>query len=89
MFINYYYSRNIAWRFLSWQMSCAIGSTCLFGFPGTYIVTNEVVNATAANDEEKQLMLDHMMPKMLIAGMVSVSITSILIAGYMVNLLVF
>ena len=34
-------------------------------------------------------MLDHMMPKMLIAGMVSVSITSILIAGYMVNLLVF
>ena len=74
---------------VSWQMSCAIGSPCLFGFPGTYIVTNEVVNATAANDEEKQLMLDHMMPKMLIAGMVSVSITSILIAGYMVNLLVF
>ena len=34
-------------------------------------------------------MLDHMMPKMLIAGMVSVSITSILITGYMVNLLVF
>ena len=74
---------------VSWQMSCAIGSTCLFGFPGTYIVTNEVVNATATNDEEKQLMLDHMMPKMLIAGMVSVSITSVLIAGYMVNLLVF
>lgn len=74
---------------VSWQMSCAIGSTCLFGFPGTYIVTNEVVNATAANDQEKQLMLDHMMPKMLIAGMVSVSITSILIAGYMANLLVF
>lgn len=73
---------------VSWQMSCAIGSTCLFGFPGTYIVTTEVVNATAANDEEKQLMLDHMMPKMLIAGMVSVSITSILIAGYMVNLLI-
>lgn len=74
---------------VSWQMSCAIGSTCLFGFPGTYIVTNEVVNATANNDQEKQLMLDHMMPKMLIAGMVSVSITSILIAGYMANLLVF
>ena len=73
---------------VSWQMSCAIGSTCLFGFPGTYIVTNEVVNATANNEQEKQLMLDHMMPKMLIAGMVSVSITSILIAGYMVNLLV-
>ena len=34
-------------------------------------------------------MLDQMMPKMLIAGMVSVSITSVLIAGYMENLLVF
>ena len=73
---------------LSWQMSCAIGSTCLFGFPGTYIVTNEVVNAIAADDKEKQLMLDHMMPKMLIAGMVTVSITSVLIASYMINLLV-
>lgn len=72
---------------VSWQMSCAIGSTCLFGFPGTYIVTNEVCNAYAKDDEEKRLMLDHMMPKMLVAGMVSVSITSILIAGYMVNLL--
>lgn len=72
---------------VSWQMSCAIGSTCLFGFPGTYIVTNEVVNATAANDEEKQLMLDHMMPKMLIAGMVTVSICSVLIATYMTSLL--
>ena len=66
---------------MSWQMACAIGSTCLFGFPGTYIVTNEVVNAIATDEKEKQLMLDHMMPKMLIAGMVTVSITSVLIAA--------
>ena len=72
---------------MSWQMACAIGSTCLFGFPGTYIVTNEVVAATAKNEEEKQLMLDHMMPKMLIAGMVTVSITSVLIASFMTSLL--
>ena len=72
---------------MSWQMACAIGSTCLFGFPGTYIVTNEVVNAIAADEKEKKLMLDHMMPKMLVAGMVTVSITSVLIAGYMCNLI--
>lgn len=72
---------------MSWQMACAIGSTCLFGFPGTYIVTNEVVNAIAADEKEKQLMLDHMMPKMLIAGMVTVSICSVLIATYMTSLL--
>ena len=72
---------------MSWQMACATGSTCLFGFPGTYIVTNEVVNAIAADEKEKQLMLDHMMPKMLIAGMVTVSICSVLIATYMTSLL--
>ena len=72
---------------MSWQMACAIGSTCLFGFPGTYIVTNEVVAATAKNEEEKQLMLDHMIPKMLIAGMVTVSITSVLIPSFMTSLL--
>ena len=72
---------------MSWQMACAIGSTCLFGFPGTYIVTNEVVNAIATDEKEKQLMLDHMMPKMLIAGMVTVSICSVLIATYMTSLL--
>ena len=32
-------------------------------------------------------MLDHMMPKMLIAGMVTVSICSVLIATYMTSLL--
>ncbi len=72
---------------MSWQMACAIGSPCLFGFPGTYIVTNEVVNAIATDEKEKQLMLDHMMPKMLIAGMVTVSICSVLIATYMTSLL--
>ena len=72
---------------MSWQMACAIGSTCLFGFPGTYRVTNEVVNAIATDEKEKQLMLDHKMPKMLIAGMVTVSICSVLIATYMTSLL--
>lgn len=70
---------------MSWQMSCAIGSTCLFGFPGTFIVTTEVVNAIAADDKEKQLMMDHMMPKMLVAGMVTVSIASVIFASIMVK----
>ncbi|NLU25182.1 MAG: hypothetical protein GXW99_10840 [Clostridiales bacterium] len=67
----------------SWQMSVAIGSSCLFGFPGTLIVSNEVVASTATNDAEKQYLNDQIMPKMLIAGMVTVSITSVLIAGVM------
>lgn len=69
----------------SWQMSVAIGSSCLFGFPGTFIISNEAVGSTAENDAERQYLSDRIMPKMLIAGMVTVSITSVLLAGVMSN----
>jgi ABC-type multidrug transport system fused ATPase/permease subunit len=67
----------------SWAMSMAIGASCLFGFPGTLIVSNEVSEATGTTPEEKKYINDQIMPKMLIAGMVTVSITSVLIAGVM------
>jgi hypothetical protein len=67
----------------SWQMSMAIGASCLFGFPGTLIVSNEVSEATGTTPEEKKYINEQIMPKMLIAGMVTVSITSVLIAGVM------
>lgn len=67
----------------SWQMSVAIGSSCLFGFPGTVIISNEVSESTGANAEEKAAINAEIMPKMLVAGMVTVSITSVLVAGVM------
>ena len=67
----------------SWQMSVAIGSSCLFGFPGTVIISNEVSESTGTTPEEKAYINAQIMPKMLVAGMVTVSITSVLIAGVM------
>ena len=67
----------------SWQMSVAIGSSCLFGFPGTVIISNEVSESTGANAEERAAINAQIMPKMLVAGMVTVSITSVLVAGVM------
>ena len=67
----------------SWQMSMAIGSSCLFGFPGTVIISNEVSESTGTTAEEKAFINEQIMPKMLVAGMVSVSITSVLVAGVM------
>lgn len=69
----------------SWYMSFALGVTALFGFPGTFIVPNEVAKAVGETEEEQQAILQHIMPRMLIAGMVSVSIVSVLFAGVMVN----
>ena len=67
----------------SWQMSVAIGSSCLFGFPGTVIISNEVSESTGTTPEEKTYINAQIMPKMLVAGMVTVSITSVLVAGVM------
>ena len=67
----------------SWQMSMAIGSSCLFGFPGTVIISNEVSESTGTNAEERAAINAQIMPKMLVAGMVTVSITSVLVAGVM------
>lgn len=67
----------------SWQMSMGIGSSCLFGFPGTVIISNEVSESTGTTAEEKAFINEQIMPKMLVAGMVTVSITSVLVAGVM------
>lgn len=61
----------------------AIGSSCLFGFPGTVIISNEVSESTGTTAEEKAAINAQIMPKMLVAGMVTVSITSVLVAGVM------
>lgn len=71
----------------SWQMSLAIGSSALFGFPGTYILSNEVATALAETPEEKKAILDAILPKMLVAGMVTVSISSVVLAGFMSKML--
>lgn len=69
----------------SWYMSFALGVTALFGFPGTYIVPSKVAKAVGETEGEQHIILQHIMPRMLIAGMVSVSIVSVLFAGVMVN----
>ncbi|WP_277219110.1 hypothetical protein [Peptoniphilus vaginalis] len=62
-------------------MAFAIGASALFGFPGTYIVSQEVARGVAKNEEEEELILSQILPKMLVAGFVTVSIGSVVLAG--------
>lgn len=71
----------------SLEMSIAIGVSALFGFPGTFILSNEVANANSDNPLERATILDEILPKMLVAGFITVTIASVLLAGVMVNLL--
>ena len=67
----------------SWYLCCAMNITALFGFPGTVIVPTEVTKAGAETENEKKLIQGSIMPKMIISGMVSVSVVSVVVAGIM------
>jgi len=63
-------------------VSIACGVTALFGYPGTEIISNEVVaSMTDFTPEEKAKALDYVMPKMIVGGFTTVTIASVVFAG--------
>lgn len=68
-------------------MSFAIGLNALLGFPPNYIITNDVSTVLAETPEEKEFLMDNMLPDMLIAGFATVTIGSVILAGFFVKLL--
>lgn len=72
---------------MSTPMAIAIGASALFGFPGTFIISNEVANANGKTEEEKQAILSEILPKMLVAGFITVTIASVVLAGIMAPLI--
>lgn len=69
-------------------LSIGVGFACMFGYPGTYEVSVGIVEGIAKergmNDNEKQRLTDYILPKMLISGIVSISIVSIVLAGIVI-----
>jgi len=68
-------------------MSFACALTALFGFPADYIITHEVCGSVASTDEEKNYLLDILLPRMLVGGFATVSVASVIIASVFINLL--
>ncbi len=66
----------------SWAIATAVAVTCLFGFPGTFIVTDEVTTAIAKTPEEKEYTMSKLLPKMLVGGFTTVTIGSVILAGF-------
>ena len=69
------------------EMAFAITLTALFGFPANYILTLEAVKSISQTEEENEYLLDNMVPQMLVGGFTTVTIASVIIAGFFVNLL--
>lgn len=68
-------------------MAIALALTALYGFPPNYILTEEASKALAENSAEHEFLMAQMLPKMLIGGFVTVTITSVVLAGVFINLL--
>lgn len=72
---------------VSFPMSFAISLTALYGFPPNYILTDEAAKALADTPEEKEFLMDEMLPPMLVGGFTTVTIGSVIIAGIFIKLL--
>lgn len=68
-------------------IAIALALTALYGFPPNYILTEEASKALAADSKEFDFLMGQMLPKMLIGGFITVTITSVILAGIFVNML--
>ena len=68
-------------------MAFACSLTALYGFPADYVITNEVVNTLTDDEKERAALSAHMMPSMLVAGFVTVTMVSVVIAGIFTGLI--
>ena len=69
------------------HISMALAMTALYGFPPNYILTNEASRALSENKEEYDFLMSQMLPKMLVGGFMTVTITSVILAGIFINFL--
>ena len=62
-------------------MSIAIGLTALFGFPGTMILSQEAAKGAGETAEEVAAIEGDILPKMIVAGFATVTITSVIVTS--------
>lgn len=72
---------------ISPYMAIATSLTALYGFPPNYVLTEEASKALAETKEEKEYLMNAMLPQMIVGGFITVTITSVIIAGIFINLL--
>ncbi|WP_209372312.1 hypothetical protein [Brevibacterium renqingii] len=79
----------IATKLLRWKsgLGMSVALTAMYGFPADYLLTNEVARSIARDEDEKEALLNAMLPPMLVGGFTSVSAGSVVIASVLVSLL--
>lgn len=72
---------------MSYPLALATALTALYGFPPNAIITESICDALSkGNAEEKDYLMSKMFAPMIVGGFVTVTITSVIIAGVFANL---
>ena len=71
---------------MSFYMAFANGLTALYGFPCDAIITEMTCNSLSDDKIERSYLMANMFPSMIVGGFVTVTITSVLLAGYFATL---
>lgn len=66
-------------------MSLAIGLTSLYGFPGTMVLSQEAARGAGETPEETAAIEANILPKMIVAGFSTVTITSVIVTSFIVG----
>ncbi len=69
------------------KISIAIGLSAMYGFPSSYILAHEVSQAQGTTKEEREVLLDVILPKVLVGGFVTHPFASVILAGVMLRFL--
>jgi hypothetical protein len=69
------------------RLAIAVALTAEFGFPANYWISYEVSRSVGENKKEEAYILDRILTPMLVGGYISVTITSVIIAGILVKTL--
>lgn len=72
---------------ISKEMAFAVSLTALYGFPADYVITVEVINSLTKDEKEREVLTSYMLPPMLVAGFITVTIVSVILAGIFVGFL--
>lgn len=64
-----------------------VALTALFGFPGDYILCQEVARSHGQTEEEVESIMNELVTPMLIGGFVTVTISSVIIANVVMDLI--
>lgn len=72
---------------MDFPLAFANGLTALYGFPCDAIITENTCNSLTQDPDERGYLMSKMFPSMVVGGFVTVTITSVIFAGYFARLL--